>query len=240
MSIKKKLIIFLCAVVASALIVGLGSCKTHDRSSRTHEDDAANKQVTLYLVRHAETDANVRGLLAGSGTDVMLTDHGKKQAIKTGACLAKVKFDSVYTSELTRTKDTASLIMKENKTIKKKLKFKTLKGLNDINWGELEGKTIAEASNADPNFNLDSYLGNLDDDNFKPDFGIESRGHLCKRFDQAFDEIISQAKDKDNILVVSHSSMAWWLNKSVKGIHIDYLPNASVTKVVYENGHFKK
>ena len=61
----------------------------------------------LYLVRHAETMFNVKGLIQG-WCDSPLTERGWEQARRAGAYLkrAGVAFDHAYASSLTRTQRT--------------------------------------------------------------------------------------------------------------------------------------
>jgi broad specificity phosphatase PhoE len=72
----------------------------------------------IYLVRHGETDWNVKGFCQGSRNDIPLNKLGKEQAIKTGKYLNKYrqrdgKFDLVLCSPLIRTRETCELICKK-------------------------------------------------------------------------------------------------------------------------------
>ena len=75
----------------------------------------AIKGKQIYLVRHGETDWNVKGLCQGSRNDIPLNKTGKEQAIKTGKYLKEYrqkdgKFDLVLCSPLIRTRETCELI----------------------------------------------------------------------------------------------------------------------------------
>jgi broad specificity phosphatase PhoE len=75
----------------------------------------AIKGKQIYLVRHGETDWNVKGLCQGSRNDIPLNKTGKDQAIKTGKYLSEYrqrdgKFDLVLCSPLIRTRETCELI----------------------------------------------------------------------------------------------------------------------------------
>ena len=67
--------------------------------------------MKLLLIRHAETEHNVQGLLAGS-TDSKLTNHGFLQTQKLGQYLADNGYNitKVYTSDLQRARITAQAV----------------------------------------------------------------------------------------------------------------------------------
>ncbi len=70
-------------------------------------------ETNIYLVRHAQTEANLKKLVSG-WADTPLTSHGRTQAVQSGRDLAGVEFGAILTSDLSRTKDTGALILGEN------------------------------------------------------------------------------------------------------------------------------
>lgn len=66
--------------------------------------------MEIWLIRHGETDWNVRGLYQGT-TDVALNARGRAQARDLAARLAHVRFDAAYTSPLARARDTAACVL---------------------------------------------------------------------------------------------------------------------------------
>jgi len=65
--------------------------------------------VKICLVRHGETEWNVRGILQGA-RDIPLNETGRAQAARTGQVLSVLKWDRVFTSHLSRAYDTGAAI----------------------------------------------------------------------------------------------------------------------------------
>ena len=66
-------------------------------------------KTTIYLVRHGQADWNVERRLIGH-TDRPLTDLGRKQAKELAETLSPIRFDSIYSSDLSRARETAEII----------------------------------------------------------------------------------------------------------------------------------
>lgn len=65
--------------------------------------------VTLYLVRHGESEANAARRFAGR-SDSPMTERGREQARAVAEALAKIHFDRIVSSPLSRCRDTALVI----------------------------------------------------------------------------------------------------------------------------------
>lgn len=63
----------------------------------------------IILIRHAETDWNAKGKKQG-WTDIPLNEKGKEQAMEMSAKLAGLAVQSIYTSSLSRAKETAEAL----------------------------------------------------------------------------------------------------------------------------------
>lgn len=69
--------------------------------------------MKVYYVRHGQSEANVRGVFAGGGTDTPLTELGKQQARDVAKDLRSKKIDVIVASPMSRTLDTAKIIAEE-------------------------------------------------------------------------------------------------------------------------------
>lgn len=100
-----------------------------------------NNLTTVYLVRHGETEWNLKKLIQGHA-DSPLREAGIEQAKTVAKDLKKIKFDIVFSSDSLRAKRTAEIITAEHKLI-----VETTKLLRERYFGEMEGKPN-EALNA--------------------------------------------------------------------------------------------
>lgn len=66
--------------------------------------------MKLYIVRHGETECNVKRVYYGS-LDVSITEKGRRQAAAVGDMLRNVIFDKVIISGLRRTRQTAEAVL---------------------------------------------------------------------------------------------------------------------------------
>jgi len=71
-------------------------------------------KICLTFVRHGRSEGNEGGLIQGQ-KNTPLSDDGKAQAELAGVALSQVAFDKIYSSDLERAYDTASLIALQNK-----------------------------------------------------------------------------------------------------------------------------
>lgn len=70
----------------------------------------------LTVVRHGETQCNKDGLLQGQKIDSLLSDIGIQQSEAAGQYLRDVKFTNVFVSNMKRAKQTAEIIVRNNRT----------------------------------------------------------------------------------------------------------------------------
>lgn len=100
------------------------------------------KSKKIYLVRHGQTDYNLKGIVQGSGIDASLNDLGRKQAQSFYEAYKNVPFDKVYTSALQRS------IQSVENFINDGVSHQIVPELNEINWGSREGMKITPEEDA--------------------------------------------------------------------------------------------
>ena len=66
--------------------------------------------MKLFLVRHGQTVTNATGCWTG-WYDAPLTEQGREDAIRARGFLSDLSFDKVYSSDLSRARDTALLAL---------------------------------------------------------------------------------------------------------------------------------
>lgn len=152
----------------------------------------ANK--TIYLIRHGETEYNRLGIVQGNGVDSSLNDIGRAQADAFFQTYQYIPFDKVYTSSLKRTTETAKSFIDLG------IPHQQLSGLDEISWGEKEGKVPNYKQDGDYNDLIKAWKsGNLTAS--AP--GGESPEQVAKRQREAL-EVIFSNKHEELILIVMH------------------------------------
>jgi len=89
----------------------------------------------LYIIRHGETEFNRLNIVQGSGVDTSLNEIGIAQANKFYSFYKDIPFDKIYTSALIRTQQSVQPFIDLG------ISHKKLSELNEICWGDLEGKS---------------------------------------------------------------------------------------------------
>ncbi|MCC9165502.1 histidine phosphatase family protein [Pontibacter harenae] len=96
----------------------------------------------IYLVRHGQTDYNLRGVVQGSGIDSVLNSTGQRQAELFFEQYKDVPFDKVYTSALQRS------VQSVQGFIDLGIPHEKHAGLNEISWGTREGTRMTPEEDA--------------------------------------------------------------------------------------------
>lgn len=153
----------------------------------------------LYIVRHGKTDWNVKGLLQGSA-DIDINEEGIMSAKELAKNIDLSKIDLCICSPLSRTKQTANILVGG----KKKIIYDDL--LVERGFGDYEGKKI--------NFDLIvpqwDYKLNDSSNNIEP---LQDCLTRAKKF---LDKIKKEYPNK-SILIVSHGSFMKALHFNLVG-----------------------
>ena len=187
----------------------------------------------IYLIRHGQTEYNKLGLVQGSGVDADLNELGKKQARAFYNAYKHIKFDKIYTSTLKRTHQTVLPFINEG------VMWQPLEGLNEISWGNKEGKEITDKDNEQHYFMLHGRKkGEL---HLKPEGG-ESPLEVAGRQQKALEHIL-QHEQEETILICMHGRAMRIFLCLLTDVHIKEMDrfehnNVSLYVLNYENGKF--
>lgn len=178
-----------------------------------------NNMTTFYLVRHGQTEWNVKGIIQGATSDSPLTTMGKKMAEDLGEKFKNVHFDHVFSSDLLRAKRTAEIIVLE-----KDIAIKTTELLRERSFGEFDGKPNEELNIVR---NLIEKLEDAEKYSYKHSDDYESDEEVTNRFVTFVREIAISYPGK-TILVISHSSLIRQALMKMGFGNYDTLPPGSV------------
>jgi broad specificity phosphatase PhoE len=142
--------------------------------------------LRIYVARHGESQSNVAGTLTG-WTDSPLTARGHQQASELATTLMGVTLDAVYSSTLSRSRDTAAVVSRARRV-------QALDGLKDRNWGRFTGGPT----------NAPEFLRRraIDEDSLE---GGESRAMFYQRVRASVTDIRRQ-HPSGNVLIVGHGA----------------------------------
>ena len=147
---------------------------------------------TLHIVRHGETDYNLANIVQGKGLNPSLNATGKQQALQLYRHYSESKFDFIFTSTLKRTHETVTHFLKDDTP------WQPMHHLDEISWGELEGKQAFESRERIHALLENWRMGNLDDKIAGGESPLELAQHH-KRFVAHY-----RALPHRNLLVCTH------------------------------------
>lgn len=153
--------------------------------------------MKLYLVRHAETSANVRGLYCGV-SDLSLTEMGIEQALSLAKLFADCHFDQLIYSGLVRTQQTAKVIIGQ-----RQIEQQAIAAFDEINFGDWELRHYSEIAKND----RENYRRWCDDwINVAPPKG-EKFSQFKQRVLLAFGELLQGHQGQDLLLVLHQGTL---------------------------------
>jgi probable phosphoglycerate mutase len=148
----------------------------------------------IYIIRHGQTDYNLKGIVQGSGVDSSLNDRGRAQAQAFFDRYQTVPFDKIYTSALKRTRESVQPFMDAG------VPTVALSGLNEISWGTKEGQSITPEEDAYYHWMLQQWREGQTHHRIE---GGESPEDVTHRQGEAWDHIMQQTNER-TILVCMH------------------------------------
>jgi broad specificity phosphatase PhoE len=169
--------------------------------------------TTLLLVRHGETDWNADGRLRGH-TDRPLSDFGRRQAQWLAGELEAEELDAIYSSDLTRARETAEIV-----AARLGLPVELDPDLREKDWGNWEGLTVVERD--------------------RVEFVGESTEAHQERILRALRRISERHPDTARVLVVTHGGSMRRVQVAAMGMALPVVENCGRWACVYESGSFR-
>ena len=182
--------------------------------------------MTLILVRHGESEGNIRGIITGS-LDLDLTDLGREQARRVGERLASEPVAALYASTRIRAANTAAAIGAHHG-----LEPTLIAGLDEYRYGVAEGLTWAEFAERYPRDMADWGRGAVP--------GEEGRDLFRTRVATAIDEL-AERHVQDVAVVACHGGTILHVLAHIMQLPADSAPrtrigNCSITTITHANG----
>jgi phosphoserine phosphatase len=152
--------------------------------------------VRIILVRHGETAWNKEGKFQGR-LDIELSDAGRQQAKKLAEALRDVHIDSIYSSPLKRSFDTAKLIAGWHS-----LEVVPAEEFNEIDHGSWEGMHLDAVIDAHGEL-YDTWLNNPHEAKMPGGEGLDD---IRERSIRRLTEILALTPDGTTILIAGHDA----------------------------------
>jgi broad specificity phosphatase PhoE len=190
--------------------------------------------TTIFLARHGESDWNVEKRFQGH-SDRPLTERGREQAHALADLVGSEKIDAVYTSPLSRARETAEIV-----AARAGLKAVALPELREVDTGSWSGLSRADVEAHFPEgFARWRSGGSGWEDG-------ESYEEMAERVIGALRKIAEDHPD-GRVLVISHGGPIRAIHAAAEGLAIkDYRrlkpvePNARLSAVAVESGRLTR
>ena len=159
--------------------------------------------MKLYLVRHGQTDWNLRRIAQGQ-TDIPLNATGIEQAEALRDKLQNYQFDICYASPLQRATQTAKIVVNDRCSII----FDN--NLKERSFGKLESTNPATWPEDLLDLHINSHLGDC-----------ETLQQTLDRAKLVLDRIKSEQPTTAHVLVVGHGALLMGVHYNIVGYNVD-------------------
>ncbi len=196
--------------------------------------------LTVYLVRHAQTEWNRAGRIQGWAY-TSLTETGRQQARALRAYLLDhiEQLDAIYTSDLPRATETAAILTDHDRTTG--CPVTELQALRERDFGVYQGFQSDGFFQRYPEFSIVDH--GMAAANRTPEQG-ESYVTFDCRVQTAWQELRTQhGEGAETIIVVTHGGVITRIVGTIVGLGYEdaiktvVAPNASVTKLTIDGDH---
>ncbi|HLP95887.1 MAG TPA: histidine phosphatase family protein [Saprospiraceae bacterium] len=183
--------------------------------------------MTLYILRHGQTELNRLNIVQGSGVDSELNEMGYAQARAFYEAHQHVDFELVVTSKLRRTHQTVQQF------IERDIPWEQTADVNEISWGIHEGQPMSAEQNERYQRMIASWRsGDLD---ASIEEG-ESARQLLDRIERFVEWVKTRPEKK--ILVATHGRAIRCLITHLKGLPASEMESADHTNTGLYVAHY--
>jgi len=185
--------------------------------------------VVVHLLRHAHSEANLKGVLAGRIEGVSLSKKGQEQALALVPTLSQLKISHIHSSPLQRCIETVSPFQRDFRS----LKIKKNSAFIEMDYGSWSGRKLSTLSKQ----KLWNHIQSTPSVVRFP----EGESFLEMR-SRAIDGIENLRGIKGNHLVVSHGDVIRTILNHYLGSHIDHFQRiaidpASISTLIFHDGN---
>lgn len=189
----------------------------------------------IYLIRHGQSLGNLDGRFLGH-TDLDLTEVGYKQAECAAAFFDDIQVDAIYASDRMRAFNTAKAIAD-----KKGLSVVPEENFRELFAGKWEMMRYVDIPNVYPDLWKDWQNANV------PDLRAPEGESMRELFERAYGTLlkIAQRHEGQAVVIALHATPIRLILNYIEGRELcelyktPWTSNASVTKLIFENGEFK-
>ncbi|GGZ26958.1 phosphoglycerate mutase [Echinicola pacifica] len=147
----------------------------------------------IYLLRHGQTDYNLRGVVQGSGINAPINSTGEAQAEAFYQAHKDVKFDRIYYTGLQRTRQSIQKFLDDT------VPHEAIPDFNEISWGKYEGVPMSQEEHSYYQSMLEKWSdGDLD----YAIEGGESPNMVFARLQRGLEYVLSQGGE--TVLICMH------------------------------------
>ncbi|MDF1498591.1 MAG: class I tRNA ligase family protein [Patescibacteria group bacterium] len=179
--------------------------------------EKTDQKITKFiLLRHGESESNVKNIKAGKLDGYPLTEKGIKQSKDVAEILKKEKIDIIISSPILRTKQTADII-------KNLLKIDYIEDerIKEYDFGSWNGHSSDELFCKENKIYQEYKKLGYDEEKWNFKFGGdgESRKEIEQRVKSFIEEVGEKHKGK-NILIIGHGGINAMFNKIISNLSI--------------------
>lgn len=187
--------------------------------------------MRIFIIRHAESTANVLGVLAGRSAGVDLSESGESQAKRLGEIFNNINIDLVISSPIQRCLTTAKIAIPHYS------KFDTDASFTELDFGDWTGSKLTDLTKKESWKTVQNTPGN-----FRFPNG-ESFVELRDRVSLGFLKLIEKHQDKSNIALFTHADVikmlvSWLLDSDINKFQRIVIDPASICIVSTSNQDF--